>query len=144
MENARAACFVGCQGLQSSRSPTHLTDGGGDRGKAIVHMEITYLGDGPVHCGLMTGVGDGASINPFKNPWILGLQSGCIVQRGQPIAQVSQLISPTRTWNLDLLDTTVLPFEKYAIVETPIPTDTRSDSLFWHFDQKRIFTVRSA
>lgn len=84
--------------------------------------------------GLLMRVGDGASINLFLDPWIPGLRSGYLTNRGQPISTVAQLIKPNRTWDTQLLNQVAMSFERDEVAKIPLPMDAHSDTIFWRYE----------
>jgi hypothetical protein len=94
-------------------------------------------------------VGDGKSIDVWKEPWVPWLPHYSPVPKDQfsnpePI-KVASLINPsTRTWNLalleDLFDTTSIE----AILKIILPTTPKKDKLVWILNHKGNFTVKSA
>ena len=94
-------------------------------------------------------VGDGASIDMRKDPWVPWLEE-YIPKPRDPInpknpMQVSNLFDPvTRRWKSSLLRTLVDPESFLAIQKIVLPTVAKKDKLVWTLKAKGNYTVKSA
>jgi len=91
-------------------------------------------------------VGNGQSINIWEDPWLpLDLSRVPITPRGRNfITKVDELIDPyTKHWDIPLLEE-IFREEDIQIIRF-IPTHHEMDDVVgWHFDEKCIFSVKSA
>ena len=96
--------------------------------------------------GIIWRVGDGSSINIWSDPWLPRLWSRLpITPRGQTVlTKVEELINPiTEWWDEELIRDVFWPEDVEVILSTPVHISLE-DTLAWHFDNKGIFSVRSA
>jgi ribonuclease HI len=96
--------------------------------------------------GLIWRIGDGNSINIWRDPWIpRGDTRRVITTRGTSILQnVSELINPViGDWDEQLVRDTFHPEDANIILSLPVSCDRR-DFPAWHPDPKGNFSVKSA
>jgi len=96
--------------------------------------------------GLIWRVGDGSSINIWSDAWIPnGVLRRPVTPRGRIVYnKVSDLIDPhSGTWDEELIKEIFWEEDVKHILSIPIKHG-REDTLAWHFDNKGIFSVKSA
>jgi hypothetical protein len=96
--------------------------------------------------GVIWRVGNGCSIKIWKDPWLpRSWTRRPITPRGSNLlTTVDELIDPvTDQWDSSLVNQTLIEDDTNLILSLPVHTDME-DVLAWHFDNKRMFSVRSA
>jgi len=96
--------------------------------------------------GLIWRVGDGSLINIWSDPWIPdGVTRRPITPRGHTLlSRVSELIDKvTGAWDKQLIKEVFWEEDVNRILEIPIKHDME-DLLAWHYDNKGLFSVKSA
>jgi len=96
--------------------------------------------------GLIWRVGNGKTINIWKDPWIpRGDTRRVITPKGASILQkVEELINPvTEDWDEQLVRDTFYEEDANIILSLPISVETE-DFLSWHPDPNGKFSVKSA
>jgi hypothetical protein len=99
--------------------------------------------------GACFSVGDGKSIDMWKDPWVPWLENFSPSPKDPNIPTVpmlvSNLIDPVnRIWNADLLRELVDTQSLQAIHKIVLPVATCQDKLIWTLDPKGNYTVKSA
>ncbi|KAK3222291.1 hypothetical protein Dsin_009316 [Dipteronia sinensis] len=57
--------------------------------------------------------------------------------------KVSQLITPSCCWNMQILKDNFISCDVNAISQIPISNGDRKDTIMWHYDEKGVYTVKS-
>jgi hypothetical protein len=97
--------------------------------------------------GCIWRVGNGGSIQIWKDPWIPASPDRKIVTpRGECIlTRVCELIDPvTGRWDDELLQSNFHPIDVERILQTPLNHNVFEDFLAWHHTRSGVFSVRSA
>jgi hypothetical protein len=94
-------------------------------------------------------VGDGTSIDMWKDPWVpwlVGFRPTPYDPSSQNLPMVVSLLidQVTKSWNVDLLETLVDPLSLTAILRIPIPIIPQPNRLIWSLDPKGMFSMSSA
>lgn len=96
--------------------------------------------------GMIWRVGNGAAINIWSDPWIPRDHTRRpITPRGRNlVTRVEELIDPsTGSWDVELLTQTFWPEDVNMIRTIPVHIEM-DDMLAWHYDEKGLFSVKSA
>ncbi|GJN00674.1 hypothetical protein PR202_ga17870 [Eleusine coracana subsp. coracana] len=96
--------------------------------------------------GLIWRVGDGRNINIWLDPWLpTGSTRRPITPRGQTkIDRVADLINPaTGEWDRELIEDIFWEEDRQNILAIPLNSYIE-ETLAWHFDNKGLFSVKSA
>jgi ribonuclease HI len=99
--------------------------------------------------GIIWRVGSGETIDVWRDPWIPGgttrrLRTPMPNLRDDDVLNVSDLIDPvTEQWDVGILHTMFEPADVKSILSIPIKRGME-DLIAWNFDNKGIFSVRSA
>jgi hypothetical protein len=101
--------------------------------------------------GLIRRIGDDLTTNIWTDNWIPRdhiLKPICCVHNPDEVDTpllVSELICPVnRKWKKEVLEQHFLPMDVEAILQIPISFIRQSDFWSWHYDDKGMFSVRSA
>lgn len=92
-------------------------------------------------------VGNGRSINIWKDHWVPGMMSRKIeTPRGNVLLRtVDELIDPlTGQWDIDILESIFNPLEVRRVLQIPISPNLEDDFISWHKTKSFNFSVRSA
>ncbi|KAK2652654.1 hypothetical protein Ddye_012510 [Dipteronia dyeriana] len=95
--------------------------------------------------GLRWRVGNGNSIWVYKDNWVTRPNTFKILSSpslGVNI-KVNDLFSPSGGWNLDLLKLNFLDSDIEAILNIPLGSGTRDDTVIWHFEGNGVYSVKS-
>ncbi|KAK0595746.1 hypothetical protein LWI29_009655 [Acer saccharum] len=95
--------------------------------------------------GLRWKVGDGRSINAFKDPWLPRPSTFKPITPDPNInLQVADLIdNEFPGWNINALNHHFLPIDREIILSIPVSYLGGPDSISWHFDKSGSYTVKS-
>lgn len=98
-----------------------------------------------LNLGIIWKVGDGKSINARRDPWIPALSSGKITSnvRYDSNTTINNLTTEHLSWDVNVLNDRFLPYEVEAIRRVPIAGIEHSDSRYWRWDKKGIYSVKS-
>ncbi|KAL5580419.1 hypothetical protein UlMin_012861 [Ulmus minor] len=96
--------------------------------------------------GIRWRVGDGRSISVYNSRWIPTPHSFMVNSpRTLPAdSLVSELLDNAGRWNTQLIRDSFLDFEAKKILQIPRSSLNLADSYCWHFDNKGLYSVRSA
>ncbi|XP_074292350.1 uncharacterized protein LOC141619219 [Silene latifolia] len=101
-----------------------------------------------MECGLRRRIGDGVETSVWRDAWILGTQSGRVLspcQQGREEMRVSELLNVDgRSWNLELVNATFLPFERERIWNIRLGDTRTRDLWFWEPERDGVYTVKTA
>ena len=96
--------------------------------------------------GMRWRIGDGKSIDIYRDNWLLGKGSARIVSPQVAAlegAQVATLINPnTQSWNINMLNQHFLSFEVTRIKAIPLCWIEQKDHLIWPDSHDREYTVK--
>ncbi|KAK3221268.1 hypothetical protein Dsin_008293 [Dipteronia sinensis] len=95
--------------------------------------------------GLRWKVGDGSGIKVFDDPWIPRPSTfKPVTTCTRAGLRVSELINKDHhCWDLEKIDTLLIPLDKEAILSIPVSFRGGKDFLSWHFDKSGSFSVKS-
>lgn len=96
--------------------------------------------------GIIWRIGDGSSVHIWEDPWIpTGSSRRPRPPRGGTLpSKVSELIDPyTGSWDTELVKDLFWEEDVVNILAIPVHID-REDTVAWHFDQKGVFSIKSA
>ena len=96
--------------------------------------------------GLRWRIGDGESVQVFKDPWIPRPTLFRPISRSSSDTanlKVSDLMSPFG-WDKEKLESILLPIDQEMVWSIPLSSRRRPDRWVWHYDGKGRFSVRSA
>jgi hypothetical protein len=96
--------------------------------------------------GIVWRIGDGENIKVWADPWIpRGTTRRPTAVRGQSIiSTVSELLNPiTDTWDEELIRDIFIEEDTSHILAIPL-RQGMEDCIAWHYDNKGLFTVKSA
>jgi hypothetical protein len=96
--------------------------------------------------GLIWRIGDGAKVNIWTDPWIKreGSRVPITPRRQCLLTRVEELVDPlTGQWDEQIVRDTFWDMDARIILGTPLRADFE-DYPAWHFDNKGIFSVKSA
>lgn len=83
----------------------------------------------------------------FSDPWIPRPSSYRPITRGPMLSEewyVSDLIrDDSGGWNDKIVDQIFLDIDKRFIIKIPLSLEINHDQIFWHFEKKGIYSVRS-
>lgn len=96
--------------------------------------------------GAIWRIGNGRSVRIWRDPWIpREFSNKVIFPRGRcRLCWVSELITPRREWDKNLLLSYFNPMDVKAILKVKISHRPMEDFVAWSRDNSGIFTVRSA
>ena len=92
-------------------------------------------------------VGDGAAINIWQDKWIPFHNGHKVISPPntlQASAKVCELLSPSFSWNTELIEEIFLPFEAESIKQIPLVRVNKPDRLIWAQSPNGCFLVQSA
>ncbi|XP_071933729.1 uncharacterized protein [Coffea arabica] len=95
--------------------------------------------------GMWKRVGDGTSINIWRDKWIMESPTGKITTRKHPdcrIQLVAELIKE-RKWNKELIEGTFSKGEASQIMQIPLSLFPRQDTIYWKYSKSGIYSVKS-
>lgn len=96
--------------------------------------------------GAQWRVGDGSSIQIFKDSWLLTPHHGRIISPitfFDPDALISVLIAKERNcWLANAIDNNFLPFESETMKSIPLSLSINKDKLFWHGNLDGVYSMR--
>ena len=90
-------------------------------------------------------MGDGTSIDIWRDKWIMESPSGKITTRKPPdcrIQLVAELIKE-RKWNKELIEGTFSEGEASQIMQIPLSLFPRQDTIYWKYSKSGIYSVKS-
>ncbi|KAL5573647.1 hypothetical protein UlMin_023244 [Ulmus minor] len=96
--------------------------------------------------GIRWRVGDGRSISVYNSRWIPTPHSFMVNSPKTLPADslVSELLDNACRWNIQLIRDSFLDFEAEKILQIPRSSLNLADSYCWHFNNKGLYSVRSA
>jgi hypothetical protein len=101
-----------------------------------------------LHLGLRWHIGDGKSVDIWRDPWLPTKGSFMVrsdPQGSHPVESVSDLIlADSQRWNVELIKEVFSEWEANVIVSIPLPPRQRVDHLFWDDTKNGLFSVKSA
>ena len=94
-------------------------------------------------------IGDGESVDVWRDPWVPWIQNFSLSPRFESVDQspmkVAQLIDhELHTWKNSLVRDMFSPISTQAILSIPIPYWPKPDKLLWIPDSRGLFSVKSA
>ena len=96
--------------------------------------------------GIRWRVGDGRSMSVYNSHWIPTPHS-CLVSSPRTLpanSLVSDLLDNDGRWKTQLIRDSFLDFEAEKIIQIPRSSLNLADSYCWHFDNKGLYSVKSA
>jgi hypothetical protein len=96
--------------------------------------------------GLIWRIGNGVDVKIWSDPWLNrgGSRQPVTPRRQSVLTRVSELVDPfTCQWDEALVRDTFWEMDARIILSTPIRSDFE-DYPAWHFDEKGVFSVKSA
>jgi hypothetical protein len=97
--------------------------------------------------GYIWRVGNGSSINVWRDPWLPNSPNRRVFSRQNStlIGKVEELIDPgTGSWDVQLLQEIFCPTDVRMITAIPLSPWMEEDSIAWHGNRNGMFSVRSA
>ena len=92
-------------------------------------------------------VGDRATIRIWQDKWLPSSSGQKVISPNnvlQPTARVCELLSPSFSWNEELIEEIFLPFEAESIKNIPLVGVNKPDRFIWAHTSNGIFSVQSA
>lgn len=85
-----------------------------------------------------------SSVHIWSDPWVPRPHSfrACIHRPGAPV-RVSELILPTRYWNIPLISQMFDVDDAHVILSIPLSWCICADRCIWHFDSRGSYTIKS-
>jgi hypothetical protein len=96
--------------------------------------------------GLVWRIGDGTQVNLWSDPWLPrdGSRLPITPRRQSLLTKVHELINPaTGQWDEELVRDTLWDADANIVLKIPVREDFE-DFPAWHYDEKGVFTVKSA
>uniref|UniRef100_A0A803PU32 Reverse transcriptase domain-containing protein n=1 Tax=Cannabis sativa TaxID=3483 RepID=A0A803PU32_CANSA len=119
-----------------------LNSGKGHR-PSLVWSSITW-GKELLQSGLRRSIGDGTTISIFNNAWIPGYgKLHYLRHHSDANMTVSDLLTPTKEWNLALLQATFPEDVSQAILTIPLTNISTPDAYYWSLTPHGTYTVNS-
>ena len=98
--------------------------------------------------GLIWRIGNGLSVDIWKDPWIPSIEGFKVQSLRQawcPLFKVAHLMNHNpKRWNEELIRVLFQDNEANAIPEIPLDKGDCNDSLMWFFDYHGCFSVKDA
>jgi hypothetical protein len=91
--------------------------------------------------------GDGAAINIWQDKWIPSHNGHKVISPPNTLqagAKVCELLSPSFSWNTELIEEIFLPFEAESIKQIPLVGVNKLNRLIWAQSPNGCFSVQSA
>ena len=96
--------------------------------------------------GTIWQIGNGEKVKIWEDPWLPkgSTRKPATPRRSRVLTRVSELVDPTtREWDEQLIRDIFWPQDADEILRIPI-NEHMEDCHAWHFDAKRLFSVKSA
>ncbi|KAK2657021.1 hypothetical protein Ddye_010073 [Dipteronia dyeriana] len=97
-------------------------------------------GKGLLEAGLRWSVGDGKSINIYKDKWVPRPSTFRILS---PPKLNDQLISSSGGWNTNFIKQNFSDEDVNSILQIPIGCGSRGDNIIWHYNENGQYSVKS-
>ena len=97
--------------------------------------------------GLIKRIGDGTTTKVWDENWIprdFQHRPICCISDSPPNMVSALINSVTRTWDVQKLREHLLPMDVEAVQQIPISNVRQPDFWAWHYDNRGLFSVRSA
>ena len=91
-------------------------------------------------------VGDGAAINIWQDKWVPSQNGHKVISPPNTLqagAEVCELLSPSFSWNTELIEEIFLPFEAESIKQIPLVGVNKPDRLIWAQSLNGCFSIQS-
>ncbi|XP_071916201.1 uncharacterized protein [Coffea arabica] len=95
--------------------------------------------------GMWKRVGDGTTINIWRDKWIMESSTGKIATKKPPdcnLQTVADLLIE-REWNKELIEKTFSEQEASQILQMPLSLFPRKDTIYWKYSKSGNYTVKS-
>lgn len=97
--------------------------------------------------GCRWSIGDGSNIKVMHEPWIRGVQEGCLRgpqrQEAYNMTVKDLLLSGIKQWNMRVLCDVFNPLDIHDILQVPLAEDLSEDRLIWKEEQHGAYSVKS-
>lgn len=104
-----------------------------------------YSSSSVLQKGIWKRVGDGTTINIWRDKWITESPTGKIATRKPPACSLQTVadLMKERKWNKELIEETFSEEEALQILQMPLSLFPKKDTVYWKYSKSRIYTVKS-